>query len=256
MQRMKKAILLVAYGSANPGGRAGLDNFEARCRARFSEYPLRWAYTSAILRSRLAEKRQKSDSVEKAITRLHFENFQAVAVQPLQTICGRENEAVRDSVMAAAASTGIVCAIGQPLLCGQTTISKVAAALLAAFPAQRKPDEDIVFMGHGARHPASRAYAELDAEIAKIDKRTHIASMNGPLGLEAILPRLASKKVWLLPLLSVVGRHALHDMAGEHPESWKSRLETRGHICTPVLQGMAQWEKVADIWLDSLAELL
>lgn len=37
--------------------------------------------------------------------------------------------------------------------------------------------------------------------------------MNGAVSLEDILPRLTSSRVWLMPLLSVVGRHALQDMA-------------------------------------------
>lgn len=253
---MKKAILLVAYGSANPGGRAGLDSFEALCRERFPGHPLRWAFTSAILRSRLAENRKKIDSVEKAIERLHFENFQSVAIQPLQTICGREHEAVLESVQKASEKTGLVCTTGQPLLSGHIPIQKVAEALLEALPPDRKAIEDVIFMGHGAKHSSSAAYVELNAEMTKLDRHVHIASMNGPLFLDGVMQKLSSETVWLFPLLSVVGRHVLHDMAGEHPESWKSRLEKAGHQCLPVLQGMAQWKGVSEIWLDSLAKII
>lgn len=253
---LKKAILLVAYGSANPGGRAGLDAFESLCRSRFPGYPLRWAFTSAILRTRLAEKRKKSDSVEKAITRLHFENFHAVAIQPLQTICGREHEAVLESVREASLKTGLACVTGQPLLSGHAPFQKVAEALLGTLPQDRKSDEEVIFMAHGAKHAASSAYADLALEMSRLDRHVHIASMNGPLLLEEVMRKLSSETVWLFPLLSVVGRHALHDMAGNHPESWKSRLEKAGHSCRPVLQGMAQWEKVSEIWLDSLAKIL
>lgn len=250
------AILLVAYGSANPGSRAELESFEKLCRTRFPHYPLRWAFSSATLRSRIAEKRQKSDSVDKAIMRLHFENFKVVAVQPLQTICGREHEAVVQSAITSAKKSGLACLVGSPLLASEAMIKEAAKALLDAIPAERKAHEEVIFMGHGARHEASRAYVDLYREIARLDPNVHVASMSGPISLEDILPRLVSGKVWLFPLLSVAGKHALQDMAGSGHNSWKNRIEQSGNECKAVLRGMAQWPEVSEIWLKSLGRVL
>ena len=253
---MKTAILLVAYGSSNPAARAELDYFEKLCRSRFPRFPLRWAFSSAILRKRLSNSRQKSDSVEKAIMRLHFENFKSIAIQPLQTICGKEHEAVIQSAVRAALSINVKCEIGSPLLSGPQAISEAANALLNELPPERLPDEDVIFMGHGAKHAGAKAYQELDIEISARDRRVHVASMSGPVFLENIMPRLVSPKVWLVPLLSVIGKHALHDMAGDCPDSWKNRIEQGGHSCVPVLKGMAQWNGICEIWLNNLGKML
>ena len=253
---MKTAILLVAYGSSNPGSRAGLAYFENLCRQRFPGLPLRWAYSSALLRQRLAGARQKSDSVEKAIMRLHFENFKAVAIQPLHTIQGREHEAVIHVARKTAYNVSLKCTIGSPLLTDSNSISIMAKALLNVLPAERKQDEDVIFMGHGAKHIASAAYEALDTEISRNDAHIHVASMSGPILLDHILARLSSQKVWLFPLLSVVGRHVLHDMAGNQSNSWKMRIEAKGHKCIAVLQGMAQWDSICNLWLNSLANIL
>ena len=72
---MKRAILLVAFGASSAQGQSALKSFDARVRARFPGLPVRWAYTSLLLRERLARARQKSDSVLKALRRLCFEKF-------------------------------------------------------------------------------------------------------------------------------------------------------------------------------------
>jgi hypothetical protein len=62
--------------------------------------------------------------------------------------------------------------------------------------------------------------------------------------------------VWLLPLLSTIGKHAEQDMAGEHPASWRSRIEAAGFVCRPVLKGTVEYAGFAAIWLAHLAAAL
>lgn len=251
---MKKAILLAAYGAGNPWSRAGLASFEAACRRRFPFCPIRWAYTSSQLRERIAREKRKSDSVLKALTRLHFEKFDSVAVQPLQTIPGREYEEVCAAVEAARSLPGFDCAAGAPLL--SADIETAASALLAHLPEERTHADDAVFMGHGAKHAAEAIYGELAEALGRLDCRVFVGTMGGTLALENILPKLAGRTVWLLPLLSSVGQHALRDMAGSGPDSWKSRIEGAGFVCKPVLRGMAESPGLANIWLNHLETAL
>lgn len=247
---MKKTILLAAYGTANPLGRSALTGFEALCRARFQRLPVRWAFTSPLLRERLARQRQKSDSVKKALLRLYFEKFTKVAIQPLQTIPGREYEDIREVADEVRVATGIEYTLGSPLLCSEST--RVREALSAYIPPGRLPEEDVIFVGHGAKHAAEKLYGDLAQAFADRGENIFIGTMSGSLGLGRILPRLRSQRVWLLPLLSVVGKHALADICGDEPAAWKTRLAAAGHDCMPVLTGMAESRQIADIWLDSL----
>lgn len=251
---MKKAILLVAHGASNPKGRDGLRNFENLCRERFPGIPQRWAFTSTKLREKLARERQKSDSVRKALMRMYYEHFDSIAIQPLQTINGREYE----DVLAAAGNVGremsINCVVGSPLLSGPGDMPRIASAFLDILPPERQADEDVIFMGHGARHASVALYSCLDSEIQKRDSRVRIGTMSGQNGLEKLLPRLSSRRVWLLPMLSIIGQHALRDMAGANPESWKSRIEGQGHECLAVLRGMAQCAPISEIWLEHLGK--
>jgi len=249
---MRRAILLVAFGASSAQGRNALAGFDALVRGRYPGTPVRWAYTSLLLRERMAQARQKSDSVYKAVLRLGLERFEAVAVQPLQTIPGEEHEEVCAAARDAACQCGLACQVGVPLLAGADDVRATALALVRHLPEDRAPGEDVVFMGHGARHEAVSRYEDLAAAVRQLDDRVHVGAMNGAATLETILPALVSRRVWLMPLLSVVGRHALEDMAGEKGHSWRSRIEAGGHQCLPVLKGTAEYAGVAEIWLRHL----
>ena len=58
---MKCAILLVAYGTNTPQGQVALKQFDARVRRLFPLWPVRWAFSSHLLRERLARAKRKSD---------------------------------------------------------------------------------------------------------------------------------------------------------------------------------------------------
>ena len=251
---MKTAILLVAYGTSSPQGRGSLRQFDAWVRERFPGICVRWALSSELLRTRLTRARQKNDSVLKALRRLCLENFTHVAVQPLQIIPGSEHTDVRADADEAGRLDGLHVSIGTPLLARDEDIRAAARAVLAHLPEERRADEDVVLMGHGSRQQAVTAYAALAGAVLALDARVHVGTMSGALELDALLPRLTSRRVWLMPLLSVVGRHTLEDMAGDAPDSWRSRIETAGHACAPVVRGTAEYRAFADIWLRHLED--
>lgn len=249
---MKSAILLVAFGAASHEARAALAGFDGLVRATFPGYAVRWAYTSPVMRRRIAMVRRKSDSVGKAVLRLGFEGFGQLAIQPLQTIAGSEYSHVVAEARWAACVTGMELGLGEPMLASSAHAPRMARALLSHLPPQRQPHEHVVAMVHGGRHKAGVHYAELAREVQALDPGVHVASLSHGQDLAHVLPALASRRVWLVPLLSVVGRHVLRDMAGSDTLSWQTRIERAGHECCAVLRGMAGQPAFAQIWLDHL----
>ena len=60
----------------------------------------------------------------------------------------------------------------------------------------------------------------LAEQVRRMDDSVHVACMKGDLALDDVLAGLDSgtdeRSLWLMPLLTVSGRHARHDMAGRH----------------------------------------
>ncbi len=255
---MKVGILLVAFGSSNAHAEHTLRAFDKTVRERFPSFPVRWAFTSVLVRERLAKARVKRDSVRKALEKMYFEKFTHVAVQPLQTIPGSEHETiVKDAQELVRTHEGFSIHVGAPLLQQDDDVQKAAQAVLHHIPAQRVMGEAVVLMGHGAKHVAVQRYADLANAVYALDAQVHVGTMNGAVILEDIIPRLkGSKKVWLMPLLSVIGQHALKDMAGKQKSSWRRQIEAAGLICEPVLHGLAEYEGFMEIWLSHLQKIM
>ena len=228
----KRGILLAAFGSGSSQGESTLRRFDAQVRKAFPDVSVRWAFTSMLMRERLASERKKSDSVHKALKKMAFEKFTHVAVQPVHVIPGFEyGDIVSDADELRADGTFASLVVGAPLLTeSQASVDRAACALLAGLPSGRAPGEPVLFMGHGSRHAAEGRY-------------------------EALAGR-PFDRVWLLPLLAVVGRHTLEDMAGDSEDSWRSRLEAEGIACVPVLRGMMEYQGFRDIWVDNLAQAM
>lgn len=248
--------MLIAYGATNPEARAALASFERLCRDRFPALSIRWAFSSDLMRERLARQRHKSDSTAKALLRFHFERFAAVAIQPLQVIPGQEYEIAANAVKEIERQCGLKCAFGAPLMTDESEAVRLAQNLGAFLPAQRQMDEDVVLMAHGAKHESGALYSVLAEKLAMDFPGARLAAMSSAPALEDILASLSSPRVWLLPLLSVAGGHALRDMAGPGPGSWKSRIERTGRRCVPVLRGLSECPTVASIWLRNLEDAL
>lgn len=258
----KQGILLAAFGSGSRQGESMLRLFDARVRERFPGLPVRWAFTSVLMRERLATARKKADSVGKALRRMEFEGFSRIALQPLHVVPGLEYGEITEEAARFTAESrrrgGVLLAVGEPLLSGRPgSLERACQAMLASSPPERQPDEAVVWMGHGSRHASSIRYTDLGERVNDADPLVFVGTINGETRLEDLLPRLAgARRAWLLPLLSVVGRHALEDMAGASPASWKSRLAAAGIEGLPVLRGMVEAPAFTDIWLNHLAAIL
>ena len=102
----KVGILLVAFGSSLPGAQVSFDNIENTTKAAYPDIPLRWAYTSHIIRKKLAKQGRHLDSPEVALAKMQDEGFTHVAVQSLHTIGGAEYHDLRRTVGAFKAMGG------------------------------------------------------------------------------------------------------------------------------------------------------
>ena len=111
-------------------------------------------------------------------------------------------------------------------------------------------------MGHGSeRHPADAIYLAMNQVFQELDPNVFVATVDGRLALENVLPKLQNRKVgkvYLVPLMSVAGEHARKDMAGDEPESWKSVLTKNGYKCEVILKGMADNPEIVNVWLEHL----
>ncbi|MBU1003391.1 MAG: sirohydrochlorin cobaltochelatase [Proteobacteria bacterium] len=258
---MRKGILLVAFGSSRQEAHLSLRQFEDRVRSRFPDIPVRWGFTSGIVRGKLADKGKKTDSSDKALQKMLFERYTHVAVQSLHVITGNEYEALAADVKQFEdRSDGFASvSLGRPLIASEVDVPRVVRAIMSHLPPERKPGEAVVLMGHGTWHAGDSLYDTLYEAMQAEDSNIFVATMDGRLTIESVRDELLNRGMrmaWLVPLLALPGRHVQNDMCGTGPQSWVSILDAAGISTSCVVRGTAEYGEFADIWLDHLAEAL
>jgi len=257
----KTGILLVAFGTSVPEAQAAFDHIGQLVKKAVPDTPVRWAYTSAIIRNKLAKEGKQLDSMATALAKMMDEGFTHVAIQSLHTIHGEE---FHDLVVTANAFRHLpegfdAIAIGNPLLSGQKDIEAVAEALLANGPKARKAGEALVLMGHGTPHPANSVYAAMMYHLQRKDPMAFIGTVEGSPEIGDVVELLKAKKVkkaYLMPFMAVAGDHAINDMAGDEDDSWKSILAKEKIQTEAILKGTAEFDNIAAIWVDHLKEAM
>ena len=252
----KAGILLVAFGSSEPSAQVSFENIDKKTKATYPETPIRWAYTSHIIRKKLAKQGKHLDSPEVALAKMQDEGFTHVAVQSLHTIGGAEYHDLRRTVGAFKVMGGFQRVIlGYPMLATQADMQRTVDGILNTIPQERKKSEAVVIMGHGTHHPSNAFYAALMFQLQLKDPNIFVGTVEGYPGVDLIKELLLKKKIkkaYLMPFMSVAGDHAKNDMAGDEDDSWKSIFTKAGIQCVPILKGTAEYDVFVDIWIDHL----
>lgn len=252
----KVGILLVAFGSSEDSAQVSFENIEKQVETAFPDTPVRWAYTSHIIRAKLAEQGKRLDSPEVALARMQDENFTHVAVQSLHTIGGEEyHDLCRtvESFKIMGRFQKII--LGYPLMSTQEDMERTVAAILKTIPKERKKNEAVVLMGHGTPHPSNAFYAALMFQLQLKDPNIFVGTVEGYPDVDVIKELMLQekiKKAYLMPFMSVAGDHAKNDMAGDEEDSWKSVFTKAGIACVPVMKGTAEYDDFVAIWVDHI----
>ena len=254
---MKKAVVCVSFGTSVPAGRENITAVENVLRQAAQDRIFISAFTSGVIRRILKERGETVYSVAEALEELWKQGVTEVLVQPTHILCGhefdklkREAEPWREKFEA--------LRIGKPLLTDTDDLQTLAAELSAAYPVQA--GETLVLFGHGTDHAANLVYPALQTSFHLAGRPdVLVGTVEGWPAFEDVLVQLKArdgKNVHLVPLMLVAGDHALNDMAGDDPESWKSRLEAEGFAVRCTLQGLGLLPEVQDMYRAHLEEEL
>lgn len=252
----KVGILLVAFGSSAPGAQVSFENIDKKVKATYAGIPVRWAYTSTIIRKKLAKQGKHLDSPEVALAKMQDEGFTHVAVQSLHTIGGEEYHELRRTVGAFKMMGGFQrIVLGYPLLSTQKDMQNAVDAILTTLPKDRQKDDAVVLMGHGTHHPSNAFYAALMFQLQLKDPNIFVGTVEGYPEVDLIKELMLKnkiKKAYLMPFMSVAGDHAKNDMASDEDDSWKSIFSKAGIQCVPILKGTAEYDVFVEMWVDHL----
>ncbi|NLX19982.1 MAG: sirohydrochlorin cobaltochelatase [Desulfobulbus sp.] len=256
------AILLVTFGTSVESAQGSFRTIERRVKAAFPGTEVRWAYTSKIIRQKLAKEGVAIDSPEMALARLMEDGYTKVAVQSLHMIPGAEFHEVNINARLFEQMSGGFdkVTVSWPLLVSNETMEKTLKEVLTrVVPKERRSTDAVVLMGHGTHHPSDAIYSALMYMAQKMDPNLFVGTVEGAPSFDEIKEMLVEKKIrkaYLVPFMTVAGDHAMNDMAGDEPDSWKSGLAGAGIEAVPVMKGLAEFPAIADMWVEQLKKAM
>ncbi len=250
----KEGILLVAFGTSVPEAKPSFEAVDAEFKKAFPGAPVVWAYTSQIIRKKLAAQGQPVGGISDGLAQLAKDGVKVVRVQSLHVLAGEEFTALERAVLLdVSKNPGRFDAVflGRPLLESMVDAQELAAAILADTKSSRGKNTALILMGHGQSHGrADLAFEGVYAVFKSTDKNIHMATVEGARNFEDLLKTLKAakiKKVVLAPLMLVAGDHARNDLAGDEDDSWASQLKTAGIKVDAHLKGLGEMPGTAAI---------
>ena len=234
---MRPAIVVTSFGvSASAAREKSLVPIAREIAAGFPEFTVVEAYTSAFIRRRLQEAGIDMASLAERLEELCRAGVREVYVQPTHLTPGEEYENKILKEAEAFSSRFDVLKVGEPVFfrADGTENDDIAHGLAVIFSdLAAQEEEDMVLLGHGSPHRHNSVYTLLQQRADEEGIPVHMGVLE-----EADVPNFAmvldrleksgKKRVLLAPLLLAGGRHVTHDLAGDEPASWKSRLQKAG----------------------------
>lgn len=287
----KTGIILAMFGTTVEPALQGLLNIKEKMAKAYPGTPVRFAFTSNIIR-KIWQKRSKDPAYVKVHPEippeiLHVQgplatiaNFQdngydTLVVQPTHIAPAEEFLDLSSYVHALNSIDTIKkkfkpfnkLVIGRPMLGTFGVTHPYAEDIKVAVKAMkedvdraRKEKAALVYMGHGNDHfPSGGDYVQFAHEMNVVypDVLTVVGTVEGYPGLGQVMARLKEEKVnnvYIRAFMVVAGDHATNDMAGPDEDSWKSIMEKAGITVVPYLHGMGENDRVAEIYVHHAAD--
>lgn len=257
----REGILLVAFGTSVPEAESAFSATEKAFRAAWPGCPVVWAYTSQIIRKKLAKEGRPVGGIAAGLAQLAKDGVEIVRVQSLHIMAGEEFTALERAVLLDLAKhPGRFKAVfmGRPLLESRQDAELVTKNVLDALAKRRKPGDALALMAHGQ----SQGRADLVLEGTRTvfqnsDPLSFFATVEGARSFDELLAELRAHKVervWLQPFMLVAGDHARNDLAGEDADSWASRLRAAGFVVEASLAGLGEMPGMAEIFVNHARE--
>ena len=259
----KDALLVVSYGAARQESRrAAIEPIMDAIAGENPEADIFEAYTSKIMRKQIQSTGLEMPLVTEALEALLASGYTRVAIASLHLFPGQEYMAMIETFNAYRSRFKRLV-LGTPLLywMGQEEQRDDAAdfvkALRQEFPDPEK-DEAILFMAHGTLHPSNSFYMLLQTRMDMVHwENAFVYTLAGWPRIEQIVPKLKERnirRVKLAPLMLAIGAHVTRDMAGDAPDSHRSKLLAEGFEVEVLAKGLGELPAVQALYIERANE--
>lgn len=251
---MKVPLVLVAFGTTTSAGQS-YAFLEEHIRAAFPGHEVHWAFSSRMVRDFSRQRHgRKGKGPAEILEELQARGFEWAAVQSLHLLAGHEFYRLVAEVQACRMRT----AMGLPLFWAPQDYRAFLEALAPRLDVAGN-EEAIILVGHGTDHASWTTYLALQYLLSRqFGNQVYIGVLEGYPSRQEVIAEVARsglRRIRLLPLMLVAGRHVQEDLAGPE-DSWKTSLEAAGLTVTLEATGLLSYPGVIKIFREHIANAL
>lgn len=269
-----EAILLVTFGSTQQTAHCTFQALRDCYQATFPSADIYMAFTSQICIERW--KAKSGETYRSPAEQLQFlanRGYTSITIQSLHLLPGYEFSLLSQKALPPFCKEHpeVSVRLGHPLLHSSQDIDQVGSILYRHFSRALSPNEAWILMGHGVGKRsflhANDKYMQLQQYFAICSPYIRVATIEGEgLSFASLLESLPDwlpkgSAINLMPLMSIVGDHTLHDLVGDfqkdtplEEQSWRVQLQEKGYRITTQenchLIGLADLPEICALWIE------
>lgn len=261
--KTKPAIVIAAFGTSSRA-KAPLAIFQTALDEQFPDHEVFWGYTSEIICRKLG-----LPSIKEILAKVDAAGYRKAVVQPLHVFPGTEYQQLKETC---AYFPGLRIVLSETLLHRWDFVNNTLAVVEQDFLA---PDQGLNLLAvHGTpltADPVNIVYLGLTQLVADLYPNVLTASIEGVPDHNAVLAQINRnklaeryKKVRIIPMMYIAGRHAEKDLMGE-TDSWCTALENMEFsVDCPMVEyedktyfkGLAYYPELISFFIDRLQRSL
>ena len=258
---MSKAIVLVAFGSANLEGiKKSIGLLEKDLEKCFGEgYTILKAFTSNKVIDLLKERYDYVvPHLSKVLFNLVNQGYEEVIIQPLHIMSGRDKNQIEETVNEYKYSMKKLV-ISKSLFTEEEENLNKESYEVGGIISENIGNNDILLVGHGSKRSSNKLYDVIEEAVRNItDKRVYMATLEGEKTIDTVIEKLVRDKVNNLivkPLFIIPGKHVVSDISiGEG--SWIEMLRERNINITINEDSLLQYEKIRKLYIRNINEVI
>ena len=217
---MKQAILVVAFGSTVDSAREHqIDAVVNRIKEKYTDYEVRLAFSSRIIVKRLRDRGIEIPTEQGALDALIGEGYTDIYVQPLHFTGGEEFDKLKHNIL--------------------------------------------LLVGHGGLGSGNSAYGYLQYQLIRSGlNHVRVATLeNAPYVEDVAVPwewldGKKPNKIYVHPLLLVLGDHALNDLFGDEEDSVVNVLKEAGYEVEEMHHALGEYTEIQDIYCQHIQDCI
>lgn len=254
----RKAILVISVGttSMEDNGIKIIDKIEEDIKSAYPNYIIYRAFTSEFIINKLKDiYNYEVDTISSAMNRIIKDNITELIIQPTHIIAGVENNIMINNINKYKKYFKSIY-LGRPLLDSFEDYNVFVDNIIKEF--SHIPREEAVFLiGHGTQHISNSCYLDINDIIHKRGyNNICIGTIKGELSACNMVESIAMcnyNKIYLTPLMIVVGSHAENDIFGDKDYSWRAILQKQGYNIDNISIGLGQYEFIRSMIIEHIS---